>query len=369
MSRVYRDPKMLNAQGEPTYCLDYKDEHGRRRQVRTNACTQKDAERLLRAALTQIDKAGALGITQQALKQTTFGTFTDEVYLPAMKATVRESTYTGYERHCERLKEFFGGMTLPSIRAETIEAYIRKAEKETTIQGGPPGAGELLNRRARLGAILEMAYKRDLIQKNYARCVERPKYTPEEKHLISAVDEKKLLNAAPAWLRPAIIIGLYGGLRESEIAALTWDNVGDGLLHVPYSKNGEARDVPLNSEIEAALASLDRAIKDGRPVARVFWNAALESPRSASSIGNAFKRVADALGIPATFHCTRHTFITRMRTGESTIPDAELMAITGHKTARMLQTYTHVKAEHLVGKTEGLCRKSAEPMQNQVAEG
>ncbi len=367
---VRQRPEILNAKGQPAWIVDYRDEHGRRKQVKTDALTKKEAQGIEASILTKIEKGKALGITQEAMQPPTFGKFTDEVYLPSMEATVRESTYKSYERLCDRLKDYFGPMTLPSIKADTIEAYFRKAEKETTIQGRAPGKGELLNRRARLGAILEMAYKRDLIQKNYARCVDRPEYTPEEKHVITPGEEKKLLDAAPSWLKPAIVVGLYGGMRESEIAAMTWGNVKDGFIFIPDSKNGESRHVPLNAEIEAALATLDRAIKDGRPVEWVFWNAALESPRSANTIGNAFKRVAIAVKIPATtFHCTRHTFITRMRTGDRTIPDAELMAITGHKTASMIQHYTHVKPEHLRGKTEGLSKKCATPVQHEVAEG
>jgi integrase len=360
---------MLNVQRKHAYCLDYKDEHGRRRQIRTNACTKKDAERELRSILDRMDKAKALGITPEAMRKDTFATFVDEVFLPAKENRVKASTHRLYSITCERLKEYFGNMTLASIRAETIDAYLKKSRSETTCRGGPPSGAVLIQRRARLLEILEMAVKRDIIIKNYAKCVDRPKYKPQERHLITPDEENRLIEAAPAWLKPMIIVGLYGGMRVSEIAVMTWSNINDGWIHIPDSKNGEKRDVPINSEIRAALASLDRPTQDGKPVEWVFPNKSRKWHRHSQAVSNTFTSLAKKLGIPVTFHCTRHTCITRLRLLKN-VPDPLIMKISGHKSLKMLDVYTHVQPVDLRGVTEGLgMPKDANQMQDRATKG
>lgn len=353
---------MLNAMGEPAFLVDYKDEHGVRRTRRTEACTLKDAQRIERSILTEIDKAKALGVSRAAINPTTFASFAETVYLPWIKNNIRESTYKRYQCITGHLTDHFGSWNLATITPSTIEDYFQKAEKETTHQGRTPGAGELVNRRARLGAILQLAVNRRLIQVNPVHSVKRRKYKETKRHIFSADEERKVLEAAPGWLKPFIVIGLYGGLRESEICAMKWEDIKGSFIHIPDSKTGEPRYVPINREIKAVLDAQDRVIVGGKPVAYVFWNASVLGPFKPNSISEGFGRVARDTDLPATFHCTRHTFITRIR--DAGVNDARVMAITGHKTPRMLQHYTNLGPKELSGATEVLCRKDATQVQH-----
>lgn len=360
---------MMNALGEPAFIIDYRDEHGRRRQIRTDATTMRDARLAEAAILTQIEKAKALGISRQALTPKTFAEFTDQTYLPAMQGKVRESTYKSYERLCGKLKDYFGTMSLASITPNTIDEYFRSTSRETTAQKRAPGAGELNNRRARLMAIMGMAEMKEWIPRNPVKAVERQEYDPEEKHLITQDEEEKLLAASPNWLRPFIVMGLYGGLREGEIARMKWEHVQGGFIHIPEenAKNGEARDIPINTRMEAVLADLARVrMQEGSPD-WVFYSRQRKGHFLPNSVSMAFKRLADALDIPVTFHCTRHTFITRMQDAGIALP--HLKAITGQKTDAMVAHYTHLKRAHLKGKTDVLCQENARQVQDAVAKG
>jgi integrase len=360
---------MLNAQGEPSYCIDFKDEHGRRKQVRTNACTERDAARMLRAALDRIDKAGALGVPKQALESMTFARFTDLVYLPAIEQKVRASTYERYVNLARHLTDYFGTMALASIEPLTIDDYFKSRGTERTNQGVIPKPEEFRNRRFQLMAIMKHSIKKRLIPSSPVEATDRIEYTPAPRVALTLTDEERILGACPAWLAPIVTFGIYGGMRMGEIVAIRWEHLQDGLIYIPEenSKTGTARHVPLTREMEAALAPLRaRRLAEGSP-AWMFWNAPRKSAYTAHGVSLAYRRVARSLGIKTSFHATRVTFITDARESGK-ITDAALMKIVGHSTGRMLDHYTKVKPEHLKGLTDGLRRQEdAESVQNEAS--
>jgi integrase len=367
---IRRDPRMLNAQGQPAFIIDHRDEYGRRKQVRTDACTLKDAQRIERDILTRIDKAKALGVPKQALSATTFEKFTDDIYLPAIKLEVKAGTYERYANIAKHLKNFFGKMSIGSIEPLTIDEYFDSRRKEVTAMGRAPGAGELRNRRFQLRAIFKRAMKKRLVKFNPVDASDSIDYTPAPKEALTRDQEERILSAAPEWLKPILILGIYSGMRRAEITSMRWEHIKDGMIYIPKenSKTGRPRSVPISSEMESALAPLaKRKLEEGSP-GWVFWNAPAKSPYKANSVTLAVRRIADALSIKTTFHATRVTFVTDARESGK-ITDAELMAVTGHSTLRMLDHYTKIKSEHLKGRTEGLRRpKDATQAQQEAME-
>lgn len=346
---------VLNALGKPAWIVDYRDEHGKRRQEKTEARTQKEAQTIEAAIKAKIDLAKAMGVPKQALTGTTFSDFVETTFLPAIKLSVRESTYEGYSNTAGDLKEYFGEMLLSSIEPLTIDEYFKGRDKEKTYTGRPPGEGTLRNRLNRMNQIMKMALRKRLIQYNPVEAVDRRKYKPAPKAALTKSQEEKILAKAPAWLRPILTMGIYGGMRVSEILGMQWEHIEGGLIFIPEenSKNHKPRWIPISSEMEAALATLQAGrLAVGSP-GYVFWNAARKSPYKRQGVYSALKRVAGNLGIDTTTHATRVTFITDARESGK-ITDAHLMAITGHADARMLNLYTKVKPEHLKGLTEGL---------------
>ena len=77
-------------------------------------------------------------------------------------------------------------------------------------------------------------------------------------------EEEKLLSAAHTDLRPVILWALETAMRREEIATLTWPNIDlvKRTAHLPRTKNGEARTVPLSSravEILKEIPQIGRA--------------------------------------------------------------------------------------------------------------
>lgn len=156
-------------------------------------------------------------------------------------------------------------------------------------------------------------------------------------------EEEYLLNGCEEYggfIRDAVIFALETAMRRGEIANLRWEhvNIQKRVVHLPETKNGSARDVPLSSRAIEVLRrrSKVRSIRDSR----VFGVAP-------NGISQAFSRVCKAVGIEdLRFHDLRHEATSRLF--EKGLNPMQVAAITGHKTLQMLKRYTHLRAEDLV---------------------
>lgn len=179
----------------------------------------------------------------------------------------------------------------------------------------------------------------------------------------------RIAAASGSLLLPSIIwLAVETAMRRSEIVSLRWEHVDvrRRFAHLPATKNGAARDVPLSTRAVAVLEALkteknyaEIEFKDGMDKAdlgRVF------DIRS-DAVTRAFERsVARARRLYVAecraanlrpdgkfltdlrFHDLRHEATTRLA---SIFPMHELTKITGHKDPRMLMRYYHPRAEDL----------------------
>jgi integrase len=141
------------------------------------------------------------------------------------------------------------------------------------------------------------------------------------------------------WVYAAVRLALETALRRGELLSLRWEHVhlADAYLHLPDTKNGDSRDVPLSTRALDILGSLPRS-----PAGRVF-------PLSAESLKKAFERAVVRAGIAdLCFHDLRHEATTRLAGKLDNV--LELGAVTGHKTLSMLKRYYHPRATDLAKK-------------------
>lgn len=137
-----------------------------------------------------------------------------------------------------------------------------------------------------------------------------------------------------------IIIALETAARRGEIVAMTWEhiNIARRTWHIPHTKNGTPRTVPLSSRAVEVLQAIPRRI-DGR-----VW-----ALQRADGITQAFDRICQQAGIKSlNFHDLRHEATSRLF--EKGLNIMEVASITGHKDLKMLQRYTHLRAEDLAVK-------------------
>ena len=64
------------------------------------------------------------------------------------------------------------------------------------------------------------------------------------------------------WFLPLVQVAIETGMRRGELLSLEWDHVhlDKNWVHLPMTKNGESRDVPLSPKARDILGSLPRDI-------------------------------------------------------------------------------------------------------------
>jgi len=200
----------------------------------------------------------------------------------------------------------------------------------------------------------------------------------EEKRIIVAIQEASSFapDRANIWIEPVVLFALETAMRQDEILSLTWENVdlANGVAHLPNTKNGNSRDVPLSLKATEILEKLPRIVKKEKVVPikpkaldkqsvldkKVFkttasaldqsWRRAIARARKKYEIELAERGFSesqideDKLLLDLHFHDLRHEATTRLA---SVFELHELMKVTGHLDTRMLARYYHPKGSDL----------------------
>lgn len=239
-----------------------------------------------------------------------------------------------------------------------------------------------------LGAAISWGMKEQLIPLpvNPVSAISRPRVTDARKRRLEKDEEVRLMAAMESkatpgtgrkrkgnyqtgtrqvLLRPIVQFALETAMRQGEILTLTWDHVDfeECTAHLPLTKNGEARTVPLSTRALAILEERRKvaveASTDGEVCGRVFpatpdslkkaWARALLSARQAyeRECAEANRRPDQRL-LDLRFHDLRHEATSRL--AEKLTNVMELASVTGHRDLRMLQRYYHPRAADLAKK-------------------
>jgi integrase len=151
-------------------------------------------------------------------------------------------------------------------------------------------------------------------------------------------------------VRHVFQFALATGMRRGEVLSLTWNNIDmqNRVAHLPMTKKGEPRRVPLSSSARQVLLDLlegPQRAPESLPDAskqHVFLI-------TANAVRLAWNRVRKKAGVQdLRFHDLRHEAISRFFELGLSVPEVAL--ISGHKDARMLFRYTHLKAENVAQK-------------------
>lgn len=139
-------------------------------------------------------------------------------------------------------------------------------------------------------------------------------------------------------VQSVVIFAVETAMRRGELVKIKWEHIDwqSRTLHIPETKTGVPRDVPLSERALALLERLDRSTE------KVF------SIRP-DSVSQAFERAYKRAGIEGLrFHDLRHEATSRLF--EKGLNTMEVATITGHKTLEMLNRYTHLRATDLVAR-------------------
>ena len=180
------------------------------------------------------------------------------------------------------------------------------------------------------------------LEENPAAKVRKPKLNNARSRRISQNELDRLLAELAEIERQDIIsviqFAVETGMRRGEILTLEWRFVDlhRRTAHLPRTKNGHARTVPLTN---GAIAVLEKQSRKNSLVFAV----------SSDALKMCWRRIMAKTGIKDLhFHDLRHEAISRFFEMGLSMPEVAL--ISGHRDPRMLMRYTHLVPYQLAKK-------------------
>jgi integrase len=284
--------------------------------------------------------------------------------LPEMKQGRSVERTEGLHRHLIR---HLGSQPLASIERGNLFDYIEARKKEGIIRGGKFSAdykvkdGTIRNELAALRLMLNIArqYKEGFKKRGILYDVAAVSFKdvlPEptkRKRTLTAVDEKKLFNACPIWLRRLFIVANETCLSRSDILRLTWDMIRDeGGVIVPTggrTKTGVEQASPLTDKVREVLREIraERKTSKVQPLTDrdlVFMrDGKLISP---NMVNKARLKACTIAGVEDfRFHDFRHC--AKSRWADEGIQVDVAMLAAGQKSVQMHIDYTHMQEANI----------------------
>ena len=325
--------------GKPRWIIDfrYRDCDGREQRYRRDATLQTaagaraEAERLCLLA----QKTGSV---EARTASPTFSTFIDgtfkRLYLPRYRAATR----VRYEALLNQgIRDAFGAKRLDAIGAPALRAFLATLLERKVQARGPMNLVRTILRAAvECGALASMP--------EFPRMPRSGRKLPDAP---SDDEVRAMLTLARGWLRTAIALAAFAGLRSGEVRALQVrdvDIVGGEILvrralsedDVLPPKSGHERGVPLAPQLADVLAA---ALRDKLPAARVVVNARGRTPNR-QHVLTALKALQRRHGLrERSFHSLRHYFCSKLVSRGASVEAVRLLA--GHSDLATTQRYVH----------------------------
>ncbi|WP_338135688.1 site-specific integrase [Pseudomonas fragi] len=326
--------------------------------------TKSDAQAWARMIESEIDRG--IFVSRVEAERTAFHQLIDR-YISEI-APKHKGAYSEIKR-LEALKRH--PLATRIIATLTSSDFARYRDERLKIRKGNTVKREL----ALFQCVIEVARREWGIHlaENPVRMVSRPSYNDERSRRLDPIEEQYMLGALELrerradgtyadashnpWIRSIVQLAIETAMRRGEIFELRWKhvNLDRRTAHLPATKNGLPRTVPLSPRAIQLLKDLPRSL-----CGRVF-------PTTADALKKAFVRglerarlkyLADCAVAQVTpqedflinlrFHDLRHEATCRLATK---LPNLiELASVTGHREVNMLKRYYNITAEELAAK-------------------
>ncbi len=236
-----------------------------------------------------------------------------------------------------QLAEKFGNLPLRRFTSMLLEQY----QTERLQKNKPATVNRLL---ATIKHMFTKAVEWDMVEEETLKRIRKVKLLEENNRRLRYLSKEeciRLLSACEAHLRPIVEMALNTGMRKREILNLRWDSVDltHGFLLLGDTKNGERREIPINTTLRDGLKNITRRLdvpyvfhRDGKPYGDVKRSFSTALRRS---------KIHDFK-----FHDLRHTFASHLvMAGIDITTVKELL---GHKTLTMTLRYAHLSPSHKI---------------------
>lgn len=283
-------------------------------------------------------------------------------WLARSKGEVKPGTWTRYDSVARAFIEHLGGKAdadLSALKREDIARFRDESAKRVAR-----GTANLSLKIVRL--IFAAAEADGVVSRNEARLVKPLKTGDDEgeRRPFTLEELKRILETCdPEW-RSMVLFSLYGGgLRLSDVAALTWANVDlqRNELRCASRKTGRRVIVPLSAPLRAHVESLPSSDDPDAPLHPRAY-ATVQRTGLTGALSNGFRDILAAAGLVAKrthqanpkkhgrssrrelsdvgFHALRHTAVSLLKLAG--VADVVAMDLAGHESAEISRFYTHV---------------------------
>lgn len=258
------------------------------------------------------------------------------------------------------LNRTFGSLLLAEITPFTIETWKAKRAAGTyrghnQKRAAKPVQPATVNRELNvLSAILAKHVEWKKLVENPARRIPRLKVANVRTRVLTPDEQQALLAALPAQARRIAHVALLTGARIGEVLALTWDEVTATDLTFRETKNGTPRTLPMTAALRGVLAEVKRRGPYVFMTKRGKGRKLVATRYTANGFRHTFRRAVERLQLPGTVtpHTMRHTVLSQMVAAGH--DDFTVMSISGHRSTRMLQRYTHPQRAHRTAALESV---------------
>lgn len=297
--------------------------------------TKSDAERWARSLESELDRCGALPDTRAAENTTLTQILTryrDEV------SSKKRSQVSEMARINAILRRPIGHRTLALLSSSDLATY-----RDERLKAVAPATA--IRELSTISHAIDTARREWSIHmaQNPCKLVRRPSPPQGRTRRLEGNEEQVLLAAADKgrvrYLRPLITLAIETGMRRGELLALRWQHIDleKRVAHLPMTKNGGSRDVPLSTRAVETLSSLRTGESE-----TVFTAAP-------NAVRLAWERLTRRVGLnDLHLHDLRHEAVSRLF--EKGFNVVEVASISGHRELRMLARYTHLRAADLAGR-------------------
>ena len=185
----------------------------------------------------------------------------------------------------------------------------------------------------------------DMVEEDVLKRIRRVKFIQENNRRLRILHKEEcheLVEACSPHLKPIVVTALNTGMRKGEILGLRWEQAdlrhGFILLHI--TKNGERREIPINSTLRATLEAIPHSLESEY----VFVD---RNGSPFKDVKRSFRTACRRAGISDfRFHDLRHVFASHLVMGGVDITTVK--ELLGHKTLTMTLRYAHLAPSHKV---------------------
>src|SRR6266566_2769797 len=231
----------------------------------------------------------------------------------------------------------FGNRPLGQITREEIEAWRR--ERMTTSRPAT------INRDlSRLRRMFSLAVEWGLLEESPMKSMKFLRENNARTRYLSLEECQRLIASCIApHIRAIVTVALHTGMRLGEMLNLRWQDLdfSSGFILVRDSKNGQARQVGIDSMISTLLRSWPRLSDQDIVFTSVLTGGRIVDIRA--GFLNACKR-AGITGLH--FHDLRHTFASQFVMSGGSLYTCQ--RVLGHKAINMTQRYAHLSPTYKI---------------------